>query len=39
MYSLWGGCLRYVMVTSRRDGGKVIIGPAGLPYPKLTDAA
>ena len=33
------GCLRYAMITSKPDRGRVVVGPAGLPYPKLTDAA
>jgi len=28
------GCFRYAMVTSRAQRGKVLVGPAGLPYPK-----
>jgi hypothetical protein len=32
------GCLRYAMVTSRHDRGKLLVAPLGLPYPKHADA-
>lgn len=33
------GCLRYAMVTSRADRGRIRVGPAALPYPKSADNA